>query len=120
MIVGGSWIGGSGFSAKFRGEAAAAAALEEEEEEEVLRDLVMKKRRFWSCFGGRTLVAMKGGRDLRLSFFEVLGYGGLYRNCIFTAIYDFKKKVKIDLKNKYFQFFILINIFNVRVILVDL
>jgi hypothetical protein len=68
MIVGGSWIGGSGFSAKFRGEAAAAAALEEEE---VLRDLVMKKRRFWSCFGGRTLVAMKGGRDLRLSFFEV-------------------------------------------------
>lgn len=52
MIVGGSWIGGSGFSAKFRGEAAAAL---EEEEEEVLRDLVMKKRRFWSCFGGRTL-----------------------------------------------------------------
>jgi hypothetical protein len=102
MIVGGSWIGGSGFSAKFRGEAAAAL---EEEEEEVLRDLVMKKRRFWSCFGGRTLVAMKGGRDLRLSFFEVLGYGGLYRNCIFTAIYDFIKKVKIDLKNKYFQFF---------------
>jgi hypothetical protein len=68
MIVGGSWIGGSGFSAKFRGEAAAAL---EEEEEEVLRDLVMKKRRFWSCFGGRTLVAMKGGRDLRLSIFEV-------------------------------------------------
>jgi hypothetical protein len=43
----------------------------EEEEEEVLRDLVMKKRRFWSCFGGRPLVAMKGGRDLRLSIFEV-------------------------------------------------
>jgi hypothetical protein len=47
-------------------------------------------------------------------------YGGLYRNCIFTAIYDYIKKVKIDLKNKYFQFFILINIFAVRVILVDL
>jgi hypothetical protein len=30
-----------------------------EEEEEVWRDLVIKKRRFGSCFGGRSFEAMK-------------------------------------------------------------
>jgi hypothetical protein len=45
-----------------------------EEEEEVWRDLVIKKRRFWSCFGGRSFGAMKVEiKVFILYFFKFLG-----------------------------------------------
>lgn len=43
-----------------------------EEEEEVWRDLVIKKRRFWSCFGGRSFGAMKvGDQGFYFVFFQI-------------------------------------------------